>query len=101
MASNLPAPVLPSEEVEVGGVRVKIRSLTRAEAYQLTSWAGDEDRQESNVIAWGTDSSLAEAEAWRKASGFGTVTPLVDAILELSGLKSREVEVKDEDAPKD
>jgi hypothetical protein len=85
MSNVLPATVLPSEEVQISDVTVTIRSLTRSQAYALKGME-DEDAQETAVIAWGTGSTMEEAKTWRAEAGFGIVSPLVNAILELSGL---------------
>lgn len=84
---SLPELALPSSTVDIGGVQVAIRSLTRSEAYRVKELVADEDVAETYVIACGTDSTEAEAKAWRSATAFDAVTPLVNAILALSGLR--------------
>lgn len=83
---SLPELALPSSTVDIGGVQVVIRSLTRAEAYRAKELVGDEDAAETFLIACGTDSTVEEAKAWRDATAFDAVTPLVAAILKLSGI---------------
>ena len=77
----------------VGGTEVPIRSLTRAEALELRSLAGqpDADRQgEIFLIAKGTGVDPAEAEAWWESSDPIAVQKLVGDLAEVSRLQGKD-----------
>jgi hypothetical protein len=83
---------LPEREVEIPGLGlVRVRGLSRAETVQMGRLAndGDLDASETWLVACGmVDPPLDEDEsrAWRKAAPGDELTPVVSAILELSGL---------------
>lgn len=84
---------LPEREVEVPGVgTVRVRGLSRAESLRIGQLAGDGDLDGSEVylLAAGmVDPALSEDDVieWRKAAPGDELTPVVEAILVLSGLK--------------
>ena len=85
----LPEIPLPSDTVEVGGVPVRFRSLSRREAMRLvTEFAGDPDAAETFVVACATGVTSEEAEAWREATDPAEAGKLVDGIILLTGLAS-------------
>lgn len=90
--ATLPIIPLPSTSVEVGGVEVEIRSLSRAEVAHCASFkdSNDLDGAEIYVIACGTGLSEDVVRAWRESTPTTDVGVLVDAIGELSGFKSKD-----------
>ena len=85
----LPAAPLARGTVEVAGQMVEVRSLTRGEALEIRALAGEPDadrRGEILMIAWGTDTSPEEAEAWWRASDPVAVQKLVRGIAVVSRL---------------
>jgi hypothetical protein len=83
---SLPIPTLPTGSVDVDGVSVPIRSLTRAQALKLGTFRGKEDEAEVFILVAGADVSDDEARAWRESVDTDTGGLLIDAILVLSGL---------------
>jgi hypothetical protein len=85
-------PRLPEAEVQLPGLGVvRVRGLSRAETVHMGKLAvdGDLDASETWLVACGmVDPALDEHEArdWRKAAPGDELTPVVDTILELSGL---------------
>lgn len=86
---------LPRQEVEVGGLgSVVVRGLSRNEVLgvQALAASGDSNAFEVGLLAAGlVDPVLDEAEirAWRQAALASEIEPVVDAILELSGLTKK------------
>lgn len=83
---GLPVVPLPKSTVEVAGVAVEVRGLSRAEAMRLPSFHEDPDAGETFVLARGTGITEAEAADWRASSPVDVVGAVVDEILRLSGL---------------
>lgn len=97
--STLPTPTIPKSSIDMDGVTVEFRSLTRTEAFRanrlteaVQKGTKEVDDVEDFVLSCGTDSTIQQAAEWRAAVGFAVATPLIDAIMELSGLKIIEVE---------
>lgn len=83
---SLPTPLPDVSEVDVGGTLVRIRGLTREEAMRLTGVATDMPQLERELIALATDTPLDEVAVWYGKVAAAAVQPLVQAIMELSGL---------------
>lgn len=90
---GLPVSPLPTTTVNVAGVEVEIRSLSRAEALKLNGFRGREDEAEVFILSCGTGVSADEASAWRESVDTATAGLVIDGILVLSGL------AKDTDDP--
>jgi hypothetical protein len=93
--ADLPRPVLPTGSIELGGVRVEYRSLTRSQSLQLNDYKGREGEAEDFMLSCGLGCSVAEAHEWRGAVSFEVAGQLLDAIIELSGL-TEQVKVIDD-----
>lgn len=90
---GLPAIPLPRKTVEVGGVPVEFRSLSRTEALYVTSEfkgeAGsgkDADAAEIYVLSRGTGVTEEEAKRWRDETDPVEAGKVIDGILILSGI---------------
>lgn len=81
---------MPTRDVDVPGLgAVQVRSLTRAEVFAFQS-APDPSKLETKMLAaalLAPKLTEAEAEEWAAASPADEITPVIDAILELSGMK--------------
>ena len=86
---TLPAVALPTGTVEVAGVAVAVRGLSRSEAIQLSTLGSDLEAAENFLLATGTGVTAEEAKAWRDSTPPEVVGPVVDRIVELSGLGDR------------
>lgn len=86
MASQLPRPTLPVGSIDLAGTVVEYRSLSRSQAIQLETFRADPDGAEDWIISCGLGITQAEAHDWRDAVQLELVGPLIDAILEISGL---------------
>lgn len=86
----LPLSPLATGTVDIGGQTVEFRSLSRAEALKLNGYRGREDEAEVFIIASATGASEDEAQAWRESVDVATAGLLIDGILILSGLASRD-----------
>lgn len=84
----LPLSPLAKGSVDINGVPVEYRSLSRAEALTLNSFRGREAEAEVFIITAATGCSDDEAETWRGSVDTDTAGLLIDAILILSGLAS-------------
>lgn len=82
----LPEVKIPREIVRVGDDDISVRGLTRAEAVRIQALAPDVEAMEILMLACGTDTSEDDVRAWVNATPAGTVEPLSDAIVRLSGL---------------
>lgn len=82
----LPAVPLPRDTVDVEGVPVQVRGLSRHEVTKLAAFGVDVDGAENWALACGTDISVDEATAWRAAVPADVAGAVVDRICELSGL---------------
>jgi hypothetical protein len=88
-------PVIPprTATLDIDGVEVTIRSLSRAEAHKMTTFGTDTKAQEDgelHLIACAFDCTAEEAKAWRAATPFAAADKIIDEIIILSGIKSRE-----------
>lgn len=85
---TLPALPTRSEVVEVDGQDVKVRGLTRHEAFlvQRITADGDIEGAEVQILAAGTDTPPEEVRAWYQGASNEQVGVLVDAVVRLSGL---------------
>lgn len=74
--------------VEIAGETVSCRSLTRAEVAEVHKAyeSGSQLEAEALLVAYGTDTDLAETQEWLGTVPFDVVAPLVAHITELSGL---------------
>lgn len=108
---NLPRPALPTAQLEIDGVLVDYRSLSRAQALALNDYQGRPNDGEDWIVACGLEISVEEAHAWRDAVTTKVAGELLEAIIEISGLSVADVrqalkadeddEAEDEaDAPK-
>lgn len=83
-------PRLPEADVEIEDVgTVRVRGLSRAEVLETNS--GDTATRERRILAVGmVDPPLTEDEAqqWQSSSPASEIGPVVDRIVELSGLKA-------------
>jgi hypothetical protein len=85
---GLPTGGLPREKVTLpDGQEVEVRGLNREEALKVSEIDTDD------VVAWekwllthGTDTPFKKTEAWYAQAGTRMVLPLVNKILELSGM---------------
>jgi hypothetical protein len=84
---GLPQIPLASELVDVAGTDLSVRSLSRAEQLKLAKLTDDVDHAEILLIAWATGFSEDEVRTWREETPGGVVGALVDAIVELSGMR--------------
>jgi hypothetical protein len=87
---SLPNLPLAAATLEVEGQTVSYRSLSRAQALKLSDYMGNMEAQDNFVIACGFGVSEDEARTWRDSTSFENVQKFTDAILELSGLTSKE-----------
>lgn len=83
---GLPHVPLPTDVVEVGGVEIKVRGLTRAEAAKVQKLGGDLAEVEIFMIAAATDTSEDDVRAWLAEVPAGAVDVLTTTIVDLSGL---------------
>jgi hypothetical protein len=83
----LPVIPLPKSSVDIGGVPVPFRSLTRKEALHVTTgFRDDPDAAEVYILSLGAGITEAEAIAWRESTDPTEAGKLVDAIIYLTGL---------------
>lgn len=88
MAAELPRPALPTQDVDLDGTPVTIRSLSHGQAIRLDQYKAAELRGDAPayLIACAMDIPPAEAQAWLDSVTLELGQQLVDAILHLSGL---------------
>lgn len=87
---GLPIKPLACGTVTVNGEQVPYRSLSRSEALRIGSWdKADADAAEVFILARACDVSEEDAIAFRDGTDYGTVSELLDAILETSGLSKK------------
>lgn len=84
--SSLPPVPLPTDTVNVAGVDVPVRGLSRSESLHITQMNGDIDAAETYLLARGAGVSEEDAKAWRDSAPADAVGAVVDRIVELSGL---------------
>lgn len=107
MSSNpdivLPAVSLPTAEVEVAGVTVTARSLSRSDAIRVSTKYDKEtvDEAEIFILSRGTGVSMDAAREWLGSVGVDVAAPLMDKIIELSGLNPDLTEDGEIISPKD
>jgi hypothetical protein len=83
---SLPS-VLARDSVEIGGVKVEFRAMSRTEAFKMQSFGLKRaDEAEVYVLTCGTGCTKVEAEAFRAGNTLDDAGLLIDAILALSGL---------------
>lgn len=86
---TLPDIARASAVVELdGGHAVTVRGLSRGESLQISRLSTEEDvlEMEVAIIAFGTDTPIEDARAWHRSVPFQAVQPVIDRIVELSGL---------------
>ncbi len=87
---SLPPAPLPRETVQVAGVDVTFRSLSRSEALHVTTaFRDDPDGAEIYILARGCDIGEDEARAWREVSDPTEAGKVIDGIVFLSKLAKR------------
>lgn len=85
--TTLPVVPLPTRTVEVGGVDVTFRALSRSEALKVTTeFRDDPDGAEIYILALGVGVTEAEAKAWREVTDVEEAGKVIDGIVYLSGL---------------
>lgn len=84
--TQLPRPTLPTGTIVLAGTSVDYRSLSRHQAITLNTFKGDPDGAEDYIVACGLGVSIQEAHDWRDNVSLETAGPLIDAILDISGL---------------
>jgi hypothetical protein len=85
--SVLPSIPLPTDSVEVGGMVVKFRSLSRAEALKVTTdFKNNIDGAEIFILSCGVGVSLEEAKEWRDSTDPIHAGMVIDGIINLTGL---------------
>lgn len=84
--SRLPTKPLPEDSIEIAGERVVFKSLSRAAALKLHTFAGAPDEAEVFILCQGTGCTEEEARAFRDGNDTETAGALIDGILILSGL---------------
>lgn len=82
---GLPIVPLPRDTVEVAGVEVGVRGMSRSEVGRLGELP-DYETRENWVLACGAEITEVEAAEWRAATDPETAGLVVDRICELSGL---------------
>lgn len=83
---SLPPVPLPRDTVDVEGVPVQVRGMSRAEVSKLAGYGSDLDAAENWVLACGCDISMEDAAAWRGAVPADAAGPVIDRICVLSGI---------------
>lgn len=83
---NLPAIPLPRDVVNVAGVEVKVRGLSRSEVLRLSKFQGDADAAENFMLTCGLDCDEGQVRVWRESIPATAGDELVERIAELSGL---------------
>lgn len=85
-----PLPVVPlaTAEVEVAGMTVTVRRLSRAEALKISTAFKPEnaDEAEAFIVSCGVGVSLDEAREWLRSTDLDTAGVVIDKILELSNM---------------
>lgn len=84
--AGLPQIPLHSQMVDVGGTKVEVRSLSRAEQLNLAKMSDDIEAAEVALIAWSTGFAEDEVKTWREDTPGGVVGFLVDEIVRISGM---------------
>lgn len=93
---ELLTPRLPTRDVEVPGVgTVKVRGLSRAEMLEVNQQVrgGDELVMERKLLARAmVEPQMTEAQVgkWQQAAAAGEMQPVVEAVIDLSGLNAEE-----------
>lgn len=82
----LPQIPLARETLDINGAKVEVRALTRAEAVSIQALGKDVAKIECAVIAYATDTPLAEVESWYLTVPSDVVDPIVATVSRLSGL---------------
>lgn len=89
---NLPKAKCPTETILVDGTAVELTGLTRGQLHALNRSAEDPQVFEAVLVGFGCGVTQAEAAAWLEEAGSEQAQPIIDKLMELSGLG---------DAPKD
>lgn len=83
---GLPKVALPTDIIEVAGEKVEVRGLSRSEVLKLSEYNGDPDAAENYILAIGANVSIEEATDWRNSVPADVVSPILERIVQLSGL---------------
>ena len=82
---------LPERDVEIPGVGwVRVRALTRAEAFQVQRHEGDTAAMERAMLHFGmVDPAMShqDCKRWHEASAAAEMEVVTDVIAELSGME--------------
>lgn len=84
---SLPASVHERRTVELSGGPITVHGLTMAQSRACRD-TGDEAEADALAIGWGADVTVEDARAWCKEASSADVRLVLDAILELSGLRT-------------
>jgi hypothetical protein len=86
----LPSLPHPTDTVDFGGESITVRGLTRGEAQALAEmdWDAEAPEVEVHLTAYGLGEAVTdEFRAWYAGLPVKAVKPIVDKVLELSGLR--------------
>jgi hypothetical protein len=83
----LPIKPLATSSIDIEGVAVPIRSLSRHEVVSLTDFDGRTSEAEVFMLSRSAGVSEEEAQEWRDKVDATTAGELLDAIAVLSGIK--------------
>jgi hypothetical protein len=85
---SLPVIALPTAVVELdGGHSITVRGLSRGEALVLSNMGTDDIAlSECTLLAYGLEESLEAVQQWYQTVPSEAVKPLVEKIIDLSGL---------------
>jgi hypothetical protein len=85
----MPLPIKPlaTDEVEIAGTMVPIRSMNRPAVIKLGTLEGDNEAAEILMLMAGTQSNAEDVAAFREGNDAATVELLVEAIARLSGIR--------------
>lgn len=86
---GLPISQLPTTEIEINGETIKIRALSRREAFKLAEFKDDPDAGEAFILSCATGDSIEAANYFRDNSDTDTVGKLIDAVIDFSGLATK------------
>jgi hypothetical protein len=95
---TLPVVPIPTDTVAVGDGKVEVRALSRSEVLKLGNFKEDVDAAEVFILARGTGYSEDDVIAWREQCPAGAISPVVDRIVEMSGLTEEASKSKAEGA---
>lgn len=86
---TLPVGQLSRSAFTLGADSIAIRSLSRAEAFELKAYTEDVDEAEIRILMAGCDETRESVIAFRASHNAGSIEKLMTAILDLSGLSAQ------------